>query len=68
MCIIKNEYLKKSLDKLNKKFMKKLLIFLLFFIFSCQNEYIEFHQNKELEKQIQSEISDFSFEKIEYLS
>lgn len=48
--------------------MKKLLIFFLFFLFSCQNEYVEFHQNKEIEKQIQSEISDFSFEKIEYLS
>ncbi len=48
--------------------MKKILIFFLFFLFSCQNEYVEFHQNKEIEKQIQSEISDFSFEKIEYLS
>jgi hypothetical protein len=48
--------------------MKKILIFFLFFLFSCQNEYVEFHQNKEIEKQIQTKISDFSFEKIEYLS
>lgn len=48
--------------------MKKLLLFFLFFLFSCQNEYVEFHKNKEIEKQIQTEISNFSFEKIEYLS
>lgn len=48
--------------------MKKLLIFFLFFLFSCQNEYVEFHQNKEIQKRLQSETSDFSFEKIEYLS
>lgn len=48
--------------------MKKLLIFSLFFLISCQNEYVEFHQNKEIQKQIQTEINNFSFEKIEYLS
>lgn len=48
--------------------MKKILIFLIFFLFSCQNEYIEFHKEKEIEKQIQTKIDDFSFEEIKYLS
>lgn len=48
--------------------MKKIIVFLFFFLFSCQNEYIEFHQNKEFEKKIQTEVNYFSFDKIEYLS
>lgn len=48
--------------------MKKIIVFLLFFLFSCQNEYIKFHKNKENEKQVQTQIQDFSFDKIEYLS
>jgi len=48
--------------------MKKIIVFLFFLLFSCQNEYIEFHQNREIEKQIQTEVNYFSFDKIEYLS
>lgn len=66
MFIIKNECLKKYLGK--PLSMKKFLLLSLLFLFSCQNQYIEFHKNKETEKQIQSEINDFSFDKIEYLS
>lgn len=47
--------------------MKKLLILLLFFLFSCQNEYVEFHQYKKEQDFIQSEIQNFSLEHIEYL-
>lgn len=48
--------------------MKKILIFFLFLFFSCQNEYIDFHQNKKIEKQIQTQINNFSFDEIQYLS
>lgn len=48
--------------------MKKILIFFLFLLFSCQNEYIDFHQNKEIEKQTQIQINSFSFDEIQYLS
>lgn len=49
--------------------MKSILFFILvFFLFSCQNEYVEFHENKKSQDQIQEQIKDFSFEKIEYLS
>lgn len=49
--------------------MKKIfLIFCLVFLFSCENEYTKFHEQKTKNTQIQKEISDFSFEKIESLS
>jgi hypothetical protein len=49
--------------------MKKIcLIFSLFFLFSCQNEYIEFHENKKSQQEIQQKLNNFSFDKIEYLS
>lgn len=48
--------------------MKKLLLILLFFLFSCQNEYLEFHNEKQNEVQIKNELDSFSFDKIEYLS
>ncbi len=49
--------------------MKKIcLIFSLFFLFSCQNEYVEFHENKKIQQEIQQKLNDFSFDKIEYLS
>lgn len=49
--------------------MKKFIFIILFFLlFSCQNEYLEFHKEKELNKQIQTKLSDFSFESIKYLS
>lgn len=48
--------------------MKKIPIFLLFFLFSCQNEYVEFHQYKKEQELIQSEIQNFSLDHIEYLS
>lgn len=49
--------------------MKNFLLLLIpFFLFSCQNEYLEFHENKISQENIQKEVQDFSFEKIEYLS
>lgn len=48
--------------------MKKLLLILIFLIFSCQNEYVEFHNAKNSELQTQKEISNFSFDQIEYLT
>jgi len=48
--------------------MKKIFLFVCLFLFSCQNEYVEFHQNKEKQTQLQTQINDFSFEQIQYLS
>ncbi len=48
--------------------MKKLLFFLLFFLFSCQNEYIYFHNENKSNIQIEQEWNNFSFDTIEYLS
>lgn len=49
--------------------MKKIAFLILsFFLFSCQNEYINFHEEKAQNTHIQSEQSEFSFEKIGYLS
>lgn len=52
--------------------MKKVLIFLFIFLFSCNNDYTEFHDKKESDTQknisIQKELNDFSFEDIKYLS
>ncbi len=43
-------------------------MFLFLFLFSCQNEYVEFHENKKNEQEITNITQDFSFENIEYLS
>lgn len=49
--------------------MKKIfLIFCLVFLVSCENEYTQFHEQKAQNTHIQSEQSEFSFEKIGYLS
>lgn len=48
--------------------MKKLIFFSLFFLFSCQNEYIYFHNENKSNIQIEQEWNNFSFDTIEYLS
>lgn len=52
--------------------MKKILLIFLFLLFSCQNEYINFHQNKQIQDEqnsiISKQLENFSFEKITYLS
>lgn len=48
--------------------MKKLILFFFLFLFSCQNEYINFHNENKKNIQIQEELNHFSFDKIEYLS
>jgi len=52
--------------------MKKILLILLFLLFSCQNDYTTFHNDKKnnllQEKEIDEELKNFSLEKINYLS
>lgn len=52
--------------------MKKTLLFLLLFLFSCNNDYQNYHEEKQnLQTQndeLKSQISDFNLEKIKYLS
>lgn len=48
--------------------MKKLILCLFLFLFSCQNEYINFHNENKNNIQNQEELNNFSFDKIEYLS
>ena len=48
--------------------MKKFFLLILLLLFSCQNEYLEFHQDKEKQTQMKNQINDFSFDDIAYLS
>lgn len=76
MYVIKSEYLKKYLDKnsfkINFLCMKKtlVLIFVIFLLSSCQNEYLEFHKTRQIENTSNRTLEqpNFSFKDIEYLS
>ena len=52
--------------------MKKILLFLLLFLFSCNNDYQNYHEEKQNSQtqndELKSQISDFNLEKIKYLS